>query len=124
MSTLNNISVWWHVAGASIVVGVLVILPENHMSVYDMFTMRVNNSAGLAGGETSGTGFWFYILPLGFLLTQYTITGFDACAHLSEETKVLAKLLLEEFGRQFSTPQSVAGYFFLLSCMQYKMQMQ
>ena len=87
MSTLNNISVWWHVAGASIVVAVLVILPENHMSVYDMFTMRVNNSAGLAGGETSGTGFWFYILPLGFLLTQYTITGFDACAHLSEETK-------------------------------------
>jgi amino acid transporter len=30
--------------------------------------------------------FWFYILPLGFLLTQYTITGFDASAHLSEET--------------------------------------
>ncbi len=26
------------------------------------------------------------MLPLGFLLTQYTITGFDACAHLSEET--------------------------------------
>ena len=26
------------------------------------------------------------MLPLGFLLTQYTITGFDASAHLSEET--------------------------------------
>jgi amino acid transporter len=25
-------------------------------------------------------------VPFGFLLTQYTITGFDACAHLSEET--------------------------------------
>jgi len=86
MSTLNNISVWWHVAGAAIVIAVLVVLPENHMSVYDMFTMRVNNSAGLAGGETSGTGFWFYVLPLGFLLTQYTITGFDASAHVSEET--------------------------------------
>ena len=27
------------------------------------------------------------MLPLGFLLTQYTITGFDASAHLSEETQ-------------------------------------
>lgn len=87
MSLMNNISVWWHVAGASFVVLVLVFLPDNHMSFNDMFTMRVNNSAGLAGGATSGTGFWFYILPLGFLLTQYTITGFDACAHLSEETQ-------------------------------------
>ena len=30
--------------------------------------------------------FWFYVLPLGFLLTQYTITGYDASAHISEET--------------------------------------
>ena len=30
--------------------------------------------------------FWFYVLPLGFLLTQYTITGFDSSAHISEET--------------------------------------
>jgi amino acid transporter len=31
--------------------------------------------------------YWIYVLPLGFLLTQYTITGFDASAHISEETK-------------------------------------
>ena len=31
--------------------------------------------------------YWFYVLPLGFLLTQYTITGFDSCAHISEETQ-------------------------------------
>ncbi|WP_431942094.1 amino acid permease [Micromonospora marina] len=29
--------------------------------------------------------------PLGFLLTQYTITGFDACAHVSEETRGASK---------------------------------
>ena len=46
-----------------------------------MFTQRINNS-GFADGI-----YWFYVLPLGFLLTQYTITGFDACAHVSEETK-------------------------------------
>ena len=87
MATMNNISVWWHVVGAAVVVVILVVVPDNHMSFYDMFTMRVNNSAGLAGGETGGMSFWFYVLPLGFLLTQYTITGFDACAHLSEETQ-------------------------------------
>jgi amino acid transporter len=46
-----------------------------------VFTETINNS-----GFSSGS-FWIYVLPLGFLLTQYTITGFDACAHVSEETQ-------------------------------------
>lgn len=87
MALLNNFSVWWHVIGAAVIILILIFLPPSHMSVADVFTMRVNNSAGLAGGETSGLLFWFYVLPLGFLLTQYTITGFDASAHLSEETQ-------------------------------------
>ncbi|MEI2818880.1 MAG: amino acid permease [Marmoricola sp.] len=87
MATLNNISVWWHVFGAAVVILILILIPDQHMSVKDVFTMRVNNSGGLAGGETSGLGYWFYVLPLGFLLTQYTITGYDASAHLSEETQ-------------------------------------
>lgn len=87
MAVLNNFSVWWHVIGAAVIILILIFLPPSHMSVADVFTMRVNNSAGLAGGETSGLLFWFYVLPLGFLLTQYTITGFDASAHLSEETQ-------------------------------------
>ncbi len=41
---------------------------------------------GLRRGATSGLKFWIYILPLGFLLTMYTITGYDASAHISEET--------------------------------------
>ena len=47
-----------------------------------VFTERFNNS-----GFSRHRLFWFYVLPLGFLLTQYTITGFDACAHVSEETQ-------------------------------------
>ena len=39
----------------------------------------------LLGGSVSGL-YWFFILPLGFLLTMYTFTGYDASAHLSEET--------------------------------------
>ncbi len=35
--------------------------------------------------------YWFYVLPLGFLLTMYTITGYDASAHVSEETNDAAE---------------------------------
>jgi amino acid transporter len=81
MALLNNISVWWHVFGAAAVVLILAVVPKHHQSLGFVFTERVNNS-GYADGK-----YWFLVLPLGFLLTQYTITGFDASAHLSEETQ-------------------------------------
>jgi amino acid transporter len=86
IDVLQNVSVWWHVVGAAAVVLILALVPEKHQSLQFVFTERFNNS-GFADGSTGGLTFWFYILPLGFLLTQYTITGFDACAHVSEETK-------------------------------------
>jgi len=85
LAMFNNISVWWHVIGASIIVLILIFIPDHHMSVGDVFTTTVNNT-GLADGKTSGFGFWWYVLPLSVILTQYTITGYDASAHLSEET--------------------------------------
>ncbi|GAA1978741.1 amino acid permease [Nocardioides panacihumi] len=85
MAVMNNVSVWWHVVGATAIVLILVFVPDHHMSVNQVFTDRFNNSGFHDGGTTGGV-FWFIILPLSFLLTQYTITGFDASAHLSEET--------------------------------------
>ena len=38
-------------------------------------------------GSTSNFGYWFLVLPIGFLLTMYTQTGYDASAHTAEETK-------------------------------------
>ncbi len=86
MAVMNNISVWWHVVGATIIVLILIFIPDQHQSIGYVFTERLNNS-GYSGGSTSSFAFWFAILPFAFLLTQYTITGFDACAHLSEETE-------------------------------------
>lgn len=80
-ATVNNISVWWHVFGAAAVIVILAIAPEEHQDVKWIFTHQINNS-----GFSNGNVYWLYVLPLGFLLTQYTITGFDASAHLSEET--------------------------------------
>ncbi|SHH42202.1 amino acid/polyamine/organocation transporter, APC superfamily [Jatrophihabitans endophyticus] len=89
LAILNNISVWWHVAGAAAVILILVFVPSHHASVASVFTHTVNNT-GFFGGSTSGLGFIFLVLPLSAILTQYTITGYDASAHLSEETKSAA----------------------------------
>ena len=80
LSTVNSVSVWWHVLGVAVIVGVLAFVPDQHASADFVFTERINNSG------FSMDMFWFFVLPLGFLLTQYTITGFDASAHISEET--------------------------------------
>ena len=75
---MQNINVYWHVVGVAAIVLILVLIPKEHQSLSWMFTTQINNSGW--------TNYWFYVLPLGFLLTQYTITGFDASAHVSEET--------------------------------------
>lgn len=81
LAIINNISVWWHVFGAAIVILILVFSPSEHQSLKWMFTEQINQSG------FGDNWYLFYVLPLGFLLTQYTITGFDASAHMSEETK-------------------------------------
>lgn len=80
-AVFNNISVWWHVIGAALIILILVFIPAQHQDLKWIFTTKINNS-----GFQNGFTFWLYVLPLGFLLTQYTITGFDASAHLCEET--------------------------------------
>ncbi len=78
---LNSVSVWWHVLGVAVIIAILIVIPSKHASLDFVFTDRINNS-GFGEGM-----FWFYVLPLGFLLTMYTQTGYDASAHVSEETK-------------------------------------
>jgi amino acid transporter len=85
LAVLNNVSVWVHVVGVAVIIAILVFVPDTHQSADFVFTERINNS-GFGDGM-----YWFYVLPLGFLLTQYTITGFDASAHISEETRGAAK---------------------------------
>jgi hypothetical protein len=42
-------------------------------SVKSVFTDTVNNT-GFFGGKTGGFAFFFFVVPLSFILTQYTIT--------------------------------------------------
>ena len=68
-----------------VILVLLIAVPSHHASFSYVFGHRANES-GFAGGAVSGAKFVFYVLPLGFLLTMYTITGYDASAHVSEET--------------------------------------
>ena len=83
---LNTVSVWWHIVGVATIIVILIVVPTHHASFSYVFTERLNGS-GFSNGGTSGGFFWFYVLPLGFLLTMYTVTGYDASAHVSEETQ-------------------------------------
>jgi amino acid transporter len=85
VAMFTNVSVWWHVIGVAVIVVILIFAPAHHASLSYVFGHTINNS-GFSGGSTSSGFFWFYVLPLGFLLTMYTITGYDASAHVSEET--------------------------------------
>jgi len=114
MAIMNNVSVWWHVIGASAIVLVLLFVPDQHQSVSYVFTERFNNS-GYGDGSTSSLMFFFAIIPFGFLLTQYTITGFDACAHLSEETESASMGAAKGIWR--SIFYSALGGYILLLCV-------
>jgi len=85
VALFNSISVWWHVAGVLVIIGILIIVPDSHQSADFVFTERINNS-GFDGGSVGGFMYWFLVLPTGFLLTIYTLTGYDASAHVAEET--------------------------------------
>ncbi|MCW3040164.1 MAG: amino acid permease [Solirubrobacterales bacterium] len=108
VARVNGISVWWHVAGVAVILLVLVFVPDHHASVDFVFTERINKSG--FGGHM----YWFYVLPLGFLLTQYTITGFDASAHVSEETQGASDAAAKGVWRSILY-SSIIGYILLLA---------
>jgi amino acid transporter len=80
VSLFTQVSVWWHVLGVLAIIVLLVAVPAHHQSFSFVFGHRQNLS-GFSNGM-----YWIYVLPLGFLLTMYTQTGYDASAHVSEET--------------------------------------
>jgi amino acid transporter len=86
LGLLNNISVGWHVVGVVAIIAILFLVPDHHQDFGFVFGERLNNT-GYNGGSTGGLPFWFLVLPIGFLLTMYTQTGYDASAHTAEETR-------------------------------------
>src|SRR4029079_4894719 len=87
---LNDVSVWWHVVGVAVIVLVTVVFNQHSRTdVGTVFSTCVNNTgSGGANPEWPGVilfGIPLYVMLIGLLNAQYTITGFDASAHMSEE---------------------------------------
>jgi amino acid transporter len=84
VALLNDVSVWWHCLGVLIIVAFLAFKPDHHQSFGTVFSKTINNSG------FSHQWLWFVLL-LGLLQAQYTFTGYDASAHMSEETQNASK---------------------------------
>jgi amino acid transporter len=108
LTLFNGISVWWNVIGVAVIVVILIAVPSHHASLSYVFGHRINNSG--FGGHM----YWYYVLPLGFLLTMYTITGYDASAHVSEETHGASKSAAQGVWRSVFY-SAVVGYVVLLA---------
>ena len=103
VSLLSSISAWWHVVGVLIIVGALWILPTKHQSVSWTLTGFHNET---------GWSFLPYVFLMGLLMAQYTYTGYDASAHVAEETKNAS--VAAPKGIVLSVLVSVIGGFILL----------
>src|SRR3954471_19354295 len=115
ISLFTSISVWWHVLGAAIILGILIFVPDHHQSASFVFTEKINNS-GFANGAISGGTYWFLVLPVGFLLTMYTITGYDASAHVAEETQGAEEAAAKGVWQSVAL-SAVIGWFVLLAIL-------
>jgi amino acid transporter len=93
VALFNNVSVWWHVIGVAIVFALCLFVPDNHTPFSTIFNFSTTEGTGEVTGFINGTGFTngffgstVYVFLIGLLLAQYTITGYDASAHMTEET--------------------------------------
>ena len=82
VKVLSNFSAWWHLAGVAIIVAILWIVPDQHQSLAWTFTEFKNNT----GFDLKVLGIPYAFL-VGLLMAQYTYTGYDASAHVAEETR-------------------------------------
>ncbi|MEX1264409.1 MAG: amino acid permease [Actinomycetota bacterium] len=93
VALFNNVSVWWHVIGVAVIFGMCLFVPDNHTPFSTIFNFSTTEGTGEVTGLVNGTGFTngflgstIYVFLIGLLLAQYTITGYDASAHMTEET--------------------------------------
>jgi len=84
VALLNDVSVYWHLIGVAIIFIVLFWAPSSgsHQSIGFLFGSEGWNAfKGLSGFSIP-----FYVFLIGLLNAQYTFTGYDASAHVTEET--------------------------------------
>ena len=84
VALLNDVSVWWHLLGVAVIVVLLFVAPHSHAHQSLSFVFGSKGYQAFKG--LSGFSFAPYIVLIGLLNAQYTYTGYDASAHMTEET--------------------------------------
>ncbi|MGW5671019.1 amino acid permease, partial [Micromonospora sp. NPDC003776] len=111
---LSDVSAWWHLAGVAIIVAVLAVVPDQHKPLSEVF-LEVRNETGFTFAGAAG-----YAVLIGLLMAQYTYTGYDASAHVAEETHDAARSAPR--GIVMSVVVSVLAGFVLLFAITWSIQ--
>ncbi len=82
---LNRASVWVHVGGVLAITFALLALPAHHQSTHYVFGTFVNNTG------FTGPGSAVFVVALSVLTPMTTLTGFNACGDMAEETASASK---------------------------------
>ncbi|KAI8023114.1 hypothetical protein LOK49_LG03G00866 [Camellia lanceoleosa] len=80
MSLFGQLAAGWNLVGVFVLMILVPVVAKEKASAKFVFTFfNTDNSDGISSKV--------YIFVLGLLMSQYTLTGYDASAHMTEETK-------------------------------------
>ncbi|XP_015941967.1 amino-acid permease BAT1 homolog [Arachis duranensis] len=80
LSFLGQLAAFWNILGVFVLMILIPTVATERASAKFVFThFNADNGAGISSKP--------YIFLLGLLMAQYTLTGYDASAHMTEETK-------------------------------------
>ncbi|GAA5962463.1 hypothetical protein JCM3765_004305 [Sporobolomyces pararoseus] len=85
LAFLNRFSIFMHSVGVFCIVVALLAKAPTHRTAKEVFG-TFNDSSGWSARASGG-----YTAVISILLTAYTLTGYDASAHMSEETSNAAQ---------------------------------
>ncbi|XP_057858694.2 amino-acid permease BAT1 homolog [Cryptomeria japonica] len=81
IACIDTVSIWWQIIGGAVIVVMLPLVAPTTQSASYVF-LHLETSPDLTGIRNKA-----YAIVLSFLVSQYSLYGYDAAAHLTEETK-------------------------------------
>lgn len=86
LGLFNNLSAWYHMVVVALLVVALLLFAKLQPWQFLFETGFVADSFRQQSGTPDAPWLWFF--SLGLLQAQWTYTGYDASAHISEETRL------------------------------------
>ncbi|CEG80247.1 hypothetical protein RMATCC62417_14610 [Rhizopus microsporus] len=101
----NQTSLYWHLIGTLLLIIVALVLTPNKASGKWVFTYFDNQTGFSSNG---------YAFLIGLLQSQYTLSGFDSAAHMSDETRDAGRSAPRGILYAIGTA-AIVGFIFLVS---------